>query len=142
MPLVASSTSSCSLRYFLVACVLVSFVALVVLMSLLFALLCRSMARVKKTARPVEGSDVADSGSDVLSSFEFGLSRVTSSDLVDYAKATWFARDSTRLSGGETIPDPKDDEVVIFKEFFEAGLRFPPHPLVISVLKRFNLKFH
>ena len=48
MLLWASSTSSCSLRYFLVACVLVAFVALVVLMSLLFALLCRSMAHVKR----------------------------------------------------------------------------------------------
>ena len=91
MLLLASSTSLCSLRYFLVACVLVSFVALVVLMSLLFALLCTLMAHVKKMMRPVEGSDVADSGLDVMLSFEFGLSRVTSSDLDDYAKATWFA---------------------------------------------------
>ena len=60
----------------------------------------------------------------------------------DYAKATWFARDSARPSRGETVPNPEDAEVVIFKEFFEAGLRFPPHPLVIGVLKRFNLKFH
>ena len=30
----------------------------------------------------------------------------------------------------------------MFWEFFVAGLRFPPHPLVIGVLKRFNLKFH
>ena len=49
------------------------------------------MARVKETVRPIEGSDVADSGSDVVLSFEPGLSRVTSSDLDDYAKATWFA---------------------------------------------------
>ena len=75
MLLLASSTSSCSLRYFLVACVLVAFVALVVRTSLL-ALLCRLMARVKKTAMPVEGFDVADSGSDVVLSFEFGPSRV------------------------------------------------------------------
>ena len=75
-------------------------------------------------------------------SFELGLSRVTSSDFDDYAKATWFARDSTRSSGDETVPDPEDDEVVIFKEFFEARLRFSPHQLVISGLKRFNLKFH
>ena len=75
-------------------------------------------------------------------SFEFCLSRVTSSDLDDYAMATWFVRDSTRPSGGETIPDPEDDEVIVLKEFFEAGLRFPPHPLMIGVLKRFNLRFH
>jgi hypothetical protein len=40
-------------------------------------LLCRSMARVKKTVRPVEGSNVADFDSDVMLSFEFGLSRVS-----------------------------------------------------------------
>ena len=34
-----------------------------------FALLCRLMARVKKTTRPVEGFDVANSGSDVVLSF-------------------------------------------------------------------------
>ena len=105
----------------MVACVLVSFVALVVLTSLLLALLCRSMARVKETVRPIEGSDVADSGSDVVLSFELGLSRVTSSDFDDYAKATWFARDSARPSVGETIPDPEDDEVVVFNEFFRLG---------------------
>ena len=76
MLLWASFVSSCSLRYFLVTCVLVAFVALVVLMSLLFALLCTLMAHVKKMTRPIEGSDVADSGSDVMLSFEFGPSRV------------------------------------------------------------------
>ena len=30
----------------------------------------------------------------------------------------------------------------MYREFFMAGLRFPLHPLVIRVLKRFNLKFH
>ena len=114
--MLASSTLSCSLRYFLVTCILVSFVVLVVLTSLLVALFCRSMAHMKKTVRLVEGSDVADSGSDVMLSFEFGLSRVTSSDLDDYVKA-WFACDSARPSGGETVPDPEDDKVAIFKEF-------------------------
>ena len=57
------------------------------------------MSHVKKVGRPVDGSDVADSGSDVVLSFEFGLSRVTSSDLDDYAKATWFAHDPARPSG-------------------------------------------
>ena len=75
-------------------------------------------------------------------SFEFDLSRITSSDLGDFAKAAWFARDSARPSEGETVPDPCDDKVFVYKEFFEAELRFPPHPLVIGVLKRFNLKFH
>lgn len=57
-------------------------------------------------------------------------------------KFRWFTRDATRPSEGETIPKPHKDEVVVFKEFFDARLRFLPHPLVIGALKRFNLKFH
>lgn len=75
-------------------------------------------------------------------SFEFGLSRVTSSDLDDFVKACWFDRDLARPLDGEAIPDPRDDEVVVYKEFFLSSLRFPAHPLVVGVLKRFNLNFH
>ena len=103
---------------------------------------CRLMARVRKTVKPIDSSEVADSASDAAVSFEFGLSRVTSSDLDKFAKAGWFARDLARPSEGEVVPDPHDDEVIVYKEFFLAGLRFPSHPLVVGVLKRFNLKFH
>ena len=101
---------------------------------------CRLMAPVKKTMKPVDSLEVADSASDAAVSFEFGLSRVTSSDLDKFAKAGWFSRDLTRP--GEVVPDPHDDEVVVYKEFFLARLRFSPHPLVVGALKRFNLKFH
>jgi hypothetical protein len=30
-----------------------------------------------------------------------------------------------RFAGEEVIPKPKEDEVVVFKSFFKAGLRFP-----------------
>ena len=63
-------------------------------------------------------------------------------NLDSFAWSGWFVRDATRPSEGETIPNPHDDEVVVYKEFFDARLRFPPHPLVIGVMKRFNLKFH
>ena len=75
-------------------------------------------------------------------SFEFDLSRVTSSNLDKFTKAGWFAQDLVMSSEGEIVPDPHDDEVVVYKEFFLAGLRFSSHPLVVGVLKRFNLKFH
>jgi hypothetical protein len=97
------------------------------------------MAHVKKT---VDSSDVADSASNAAVGFEFGLSRVTSSDLGEFAKVGWFSRDLARPSEGEVVLDPRGDEVVVYKEFFLAGLRFPPHPLVVGVLKGFNLKFH
>lgn len=62
--------------------------------------------------------------------------------LDEFVKLGWFFRDLARPSEGKVVPDPQDDEVVVFKEFFMVGLRFPPHPLVVGVLKRFNLKFH
>lgn len=51
-------------------------------------------------------------------------------------------RTDARFCAGEVRPNPRSDEVVVFKEFFEAGLGWPPHPLVIGALKKFNLRFH
>ena len=62
-------------------------------------------------------------------------------NLDSFAWSGWFVRDAARPLEGETVPDSHDDEVVVYK-FFDARLRFPPHPLVIGVMKRFNLKFH
>ena len=89
------------------------------------------MAQVKRTAKPVDSSKVADSASAAAVSFEFGLSRITLSDLDEFVKAGWFARDLARPSEGEVVPDPHDDEVVVYKEFL-AGLRFPSHSLVVK----------
>jgi hypothetical protein len=44
------------------------------------------MARVKKTVRPADSSEAIDSASDAGVSFEFGLSKVTSIDLDEFAK--------------------------------------------------------
>jgi len=73
---------------------------------------------MKQSAKVVEEADIADSGSNTVMRFEFGVSRITSGDLNS------FARDVARPSGGETVPKPQDDDVVVFKEFFDARLRF------------------
>ena len=100
------------------------------------------MAQVKKTARPVDSSEATEAASDVAMSFEFGPTRVTLEELDEFMKLSWFSWDLARLPEGEVVPDPRDDEVVVYQEFFMAGLRFLPHPLVVGVLKRFNLRFH
>ena len=91
--------------------------------------------------KPIDSLDAADSVSDATVSFKFGLSRVALSDLDELVKASWFARDLARPSEGEVVLDPHDDEIIVYKELFLAGLRFPPHHLIVGVLKRFNLKF-
>jgi hypothetical protein len=39
------------------------------------------------------------------------------------------------------IPKPREDEVVVFRSFIRAGLRFPLYD-IIEVLKRFEIYLH
>jgi hypothetical protein len=47
-----------------------------------------------------------------------------------------------RFAGEETTPTLKDDEVVVFKNFFRAGLRFPLNEMIGEVLKFFEIYLH
>jgi hypothetical protein len=40
------------------------------------------------------------------------------------------------------IPEPREDEVVVFRSFFRAGLRFPLYDIIGEVLKRFEIYLH
>jgi hypothetical protein len=42
----------------------------------------------------------------------------------------------------EVIPEPKDDEGVVFKSFFRAGLRSPLYEMIGEVLKKFEIYLH
>jgi hypothetical protein len=46
------------------------------------------------------------------------------------------------FAGKEVIPEPKEDEVVAFKSFFRAGLRFPLYEIIGEVLKKFEIYLH
>jgi hypothetical protein len=50
-------------------------------------------------------------------------------------KLIWFAREETTLT-------LKDDEVIVFKSFFRAGLRFPLNKMIGEVLKNFEIYLH
>jgi hypothetical protein len=44
--------------------------------------------------------------------------------------------------GEKTCPTPEENEVVIFRSFFKAGLRFPLSSFVVEVLKIFEICLH
>jgi hypothetical protein len=44
--------------------------------------------------------------------------------------------------GEKTVPTPEENEVVIFRSFFKAGLRFPLSSFVVEVLKIFQIFLH
>jgi hypothetical protein len=45
-------------------------------------------------------------------------------------------------NGEKTAPTPEENEVVIFRSFFKAGLRLPLSGFVVEVLKIFQIFLH
>lgn len=85
------------------------------------------MACTKQTARVVqEGTSNGDI------TFDFGLSRVVQSDLNDFVRDKWLPISTVSFYEGEVKPNPHGDEVVVFKEFFEASLLWPPTRLLFG----------
>jgi hypothetical protein len=47
-----------------------------------------------------------------------------------------------RVGGDSTAPAPEEIEVVIYKSFLKAGLRFPLSRFLVEVLKIFQIFLH
>jgi hypothetical protein len=47
-----------------------------------------------------------------------------------------------RVGGDNNVPAPEENEVVIFRSFFKAGLRFPLSKFVVEVLKTYQIFLH
>jgi hypothetical protein len=80
-----------------------------------------------------------------LSHLDFEKSTVSEADVPMMMKLGYFGeaeRKLVRFAGEETTPTPKDDEVVVFKSFFRAGLRFPLIEMIGEVLKNFEIYLH
>jgi hypothetical protein len=79
------------------------------------------------------------------SHIEFGTSTVKPKDLVLMKKLGYFGKNGDeliRFTGNETVPEPKDDEVIVFKCFFHSGLRFPLYEMTGQVLEKFEIYLH
>jgi hypothetical protein len=73
----------------------------------------------------------------------FGKSSIKQSHL-DNMRGRYFRDVSiVRADDGEkTSPTPEENEVVIFRSFLKAGLRFPLSSFVVEVLKTFQIYLH
>jgi hypothetical protein len=47
-----------------------------------------------------------------------------------------------RAGGDNSVPAPEENEVVIYRSFFKAGLRFPLSKFVVEVLKIYQIFLH
>jgi hypothetical protein len=46
------------------------------------------------------------------------------------------------LGGDSTAPTPEENEVVVYRSFMKAGLRFPLSKFLVEVLKTFEIFIH
>jgi hypothetical protein len=72
----------------------------------------------------------------------FGKSNIKQGQ-IESMKGKYFRDVSIVRAGGEdTVPLPESDEVVVFRSFMKAGLRFPLHKMLVDVLKTFEIHLH
>jgi hypothetical protein len=79
------------------------------------------------------------------SHLDFGKSTISKADFPKMVKSGYFSEDEKkmiRFGGEEVTPKPQKDEIVIFKSFLKAGLRFPLNRMIADVLQKFGIYFH
>jgi hypothetical protein len=79
------------------------------------------------------------------SHLDFGKSTISKADFSKMVKLGYFSeaeKKLVRFGGKETTPKPEKNEVVVFKSFFKAGLRFPLNEMIAIVLKKFGIYLH
>jgi len=73
----------------------------------------------------------------------FGKSTIKQSHLDNMRGRYFWDMSIVRADDGErTVPTPEENEVVIFRSFFKAGLRFPLSKFVVEVLKIYQVYLH
>jgi hypothetical protein len=79
------------------------------------------------------------------SHLDFEKSTVSEADVPMMMNLGYFGETEKKLlrfADEETILEPKDDEVVVFKSFFKAGLWFPLHEMIGEVLNNYEIYLH
>jgi hypothetical protein len=79
------------------------------------------------------------------SHLDFGKPTISEADMPMMVKLGYFGEAEKKLirfGREETIPKPENDEVVVYRSFFKAGLRFPLHEMIGDVLKDFEIYLH
>jgi hypothetical protein len=79
------------------------------------------------------------------SHLDFGKSTISKDDLTKMLNLGYFneaKKELIHFGGEETTPKPGKDEVVVFKSFFKAGLRFPLNKMIADVLNKFGIYLH
>jgi hypothetical protein len=72
----------------------------------------------------------------------FGKSIIKQSHLESMRGRYFWDMSIVRAGGDNNVLAPEEDEVVIYRSFFKAGLRFPLSRFVVEVLKIYQIFLH
>jgi hypothetical protein len=75
-------------------------------------------------------------------SLVFRESKVTTNMIRDYEATRFFPSGAGRAPLDEQTPTPEDGEVVVFRDFFTCGLRYPCDLVLPAILDAFSVKIH
>jgi hypothetical protein len=73
------------------------------------------------------------------SAFVFGESKVIAELIMENEAAGFFPLGDARAPANEQVPTPEADEVVVFRDFFTFGLRFPCDPVLPAIMDKFSM---
>jgi hypothetical protein len=80
--------------------------------------------------------------SEASQSYVFRTSTVTISRIYGMSSLHYFAEGDARAPGEEVVPEPADNKVVVFEEFFIAGLHTPPWPALADIQHKFRVQLY
>jgi hypothetical protein len=76
-------------------------------------------------------------------SYDVGKSGVTKAHIDSLESfAHYFLKGYGRAHGAESVPNPHEDKAVVFEDFFAAGLRMPLHPVLLDILRKYQVQLH
>jgi hypothetical protein len=82
------------------------------------------------------------SDDDNSQTYYFGPSTITRGKIREMVEKGYFAEGKAREPGAEMVPEPDEDEVIVYEDFFVAGLCLPPHPALGDILLSFQVQLH
>ncbi|TVT98686.1 hypothetical protein EJB05_55994, partial [Eragrostis curvula] len=74
--------------------------------------------------------------------YRLNRSRVDEAELAMYVERGYFEAGRACCPGDEEIPQPKPNEAVVFRDYFEAGLRLPALFILQRVLNAYGIQIH
>jgi hypothetical protein len=97
-----------------------------------------------RPASPDDEDTLGEGGSGNKNSwtYHFGLLTIIIGKIKEMVEKGYFSESGARAPGTKTMPESDHDEVVVYKDFFIAGLRMPLQPALADILLHFQAQLH